>query len=253
MKDVKKYLDEDREGRYGFYFGDLDGEYVYKYNDEVKMVSAGTMKLLVATVMMKKVEEGKFSLDELILVTEKDRKPGSGILREFIERSYTVKELIIAMLTIGDNTATAKLMNLIGRDELNKALMDMDLKNTHLSDVPGSDENTTTAGDLAKVISHLYHNTYLNKADSEMLLEILRARVQSKMAFYLDYDLRKNIASKTGNAEGMEHEVALINTDNGNFVFSLMSSELPNNVYGMISLAKAGMMVWDSIKSDWTK
>ncbi len=63
--------------------------------------------------------------------------------------------------------------------------------------------------------------------------------------------MRQKFASKTGDAEGIENEVALINTDKGNFVFSIMSEDLPNSVYGMMSLAKSGMMMWDRIQNNW--
>lgn len=251
MKDIKKYLDEEREGKYAFYFGDLDGEYVYKYNEEQQITSAGCMKLMVAMSVLKKVEEGNFSLDELILVSDKDKKEGNGILREFIERSYTIKELIIAMLTIGDNTASSKLMDLLGRSEINGTFKDMGLEKTYLSETPGSKENKTTAKDMAQIINLLYHASYLSKENSDFVIELLRGRIKSKIAFYLDYPLRQKFASKTGDAEGIENEVALINTDKGNFVFSIMSEDLPNSVYGMMSLAKSGMMMWDRIQNNW--
>ncbi len=251
MKEIKKYLDEEREGKYAFYFGDLDGEYVYNYNEDMQITSAGCMKLMLAVVMLKKVEEGKFSLDELILVTEKDKQGGSGILREFIERSYTLKELIISMLAIGDNTSTYKLMELLGRDKINAAFKAMGLDNTFLSETPGSTENKTTARDMARVIDLLYHNTYLTKQNSDFIINLLRGRGKSSMAFYLDYEDHQHFASKTGSAQGIENEVALINTENGNFVFAIMSSDLPNSVYGMVSLAKAGMMIWNTIHTNW--
>lgn len=252
MKEIKKYLDEEREGKYSFAFEDLDGEYVYKYNENEQMTSAGCMKLMMAVAVLKETEKGTITMDEFISIKESDKKPGSGILREFIERNYTVRELVTVMLVDGDNTATYKLMQILGVEKINSIFHEMGLTNTVLSNSPGVKENLTSSNDLAKVIRHLYKHSYLNEVNSEFIIELLRQRVKSKIAFYLDYKERFKFASKTGNAEGIENEVALINTPNGNFAFAIMSSDIPNSVYGMVTLAKAGMMIWDNIHSNFS-
>ena len=251
MKDIKKYLDEEREGKYSFYFEDLDGSYTYGYNQDVPKTSAGCMKLMLAVVFLKKVEEGAFSLDELVPVKDSDKKGGSGILADFIERTYTIRELITSMLIIGDNTSTYKLMTMLGIDQINQMFREMGLTNTVMSDTPGSQGNKTTAEDMARIIKILYKKSYLSEKHSDYIVDLIRRRVKSKIAFYLPNDVRNQFASKTGNAVGIENEVALINTEDGNFVFSIMSDELPNSVYGLISLAKAGNMIWNSIHENW--
>ncbi|PKK39598.1 hypothetical protein ABB02_01158 [Clostridiaceae bacterium JG1575] len=251
MKDIKKYLDEEREGRYAFYFEDLDGDYTYGYHQDAPKTSAGCMKLIVAVVFLKKVEEGAFSMDELVPIKDEDKQPGNGILREFIERTYTIRELLTSMLIVGDNTSTYKLMSLMGPKNLNAMFQEMGLTHTVLTDTPGHSDNKTTAKDLAQVIKVLYQKSYLNEKHSDFILDLLRQRVKSKVAFYLPNRVRDQFASKTGDSFGIENEVALINTSQGNFVFSIMADELPNSVYGMISLAKAGMMIWNNIHENW--
>lgn len=251
MKDIKKYLDEERDGNYSFYFEDLDGSYTYAYNHQVKKTSAGTMKLMLAAVFLKKVEEDLFSLDELVVINEKDKKPGSGILADFIERPYTIRELIVSMLIIGDNTSANKLMQLLGVKQINEMFRDMGLKNTTISEEPGSEVNLTTAEDLALTLKALYNRTYLNDTNSEFIIELLRRRVKSKIRLYLPSSYQYQISSKTGDGLGIENEAAIINNESGNFVFTIMASELPNSVYGLISLAKAGMLMRNTIEEDW--
>lgn len=251
MKDIKKYLDEERDGNYSFYFEDLDGSYTYGYNEAELKTSAGCMKLMLAVVFLKKVEAGAFSLDELVPIKESDKKGGSGILGDFIERTYTLRELVSSMLIIGDNTAAYKLMNLIGVDQINLLFKELGLINTTISNTPGSEGNKTTAEDMAKTIKALYKKSYLNEKHSDYIIDLIRRRVKSKIAFYLPNETRIQFASKTGDGVGIENEVALINTESGNFVFSIMADDLPNSVYGMISLAKAGMMIWNNIHENW--
>lgn len=251
MKDIKKYLDEERDGKYSFYFEDLDGSYTYGYNESEPKTSAGCMKLMLAVVFLKKIEAGAYSLDELVPVKESDKRGGSGILGDFIERTYTIRELISSMLVIGDNTATYKLMTLLGVDQINSMFKELGLTNTVISDTPGSKGNKTTAEDMAKIIKVLYKHSYLDEKHSAYIIDLLRRRVKSKIAFYLPNETRVQFASKTGDGVGIENEVALINTESGNFVFSIMATDLPNSVYGMISVAKSGMMLWNSIHDNW--
>lgn len=248
MKDIKRYL-EDREGEYGFYFEETESGYVYKYNENIKVTSAGCMKLLIAIAFLKKVEDGKYSLEEMVHISNDDKMEGSGYLKELIERDYTIREIMILMLQAGDNTATAKLQNMLGFKYINKVFDEMGLCDTVITETPGSNENVTTPADLAKAMMHLSKRDYLNDAHSSFIIETLRQRGKSKIAFYLDSNQRKAIASKTGETEKVENEVALINTENGDYVFTIMSKNLPNSVYGIVSLAKAGMMIWDSINT----
>ena len=37
-----------------------------------------------------------------------------------------------------------------------------------------------------------------------------------------------------------------------NFTFTVMSSDIPNSVYGTITLAKTGKMIWDNIMNKWS-
>ena len=56
-KEVEKYL-KSRTGKYGFFFEDLYSGYSYGYNENVKLISAGCMKLPIAVALMKCEEEG---------------------------------------------------------------------------------------------------------------------------------------------------------------------------------------------------
>ena len=252
MKEIKRYL-EDRLGKYSFYFEDLKSGYIFGYNEHVKMTSAGCMKLPVAMVVMKEIETGKISLDQMVMVTEKDKVEGSGILKEFLEREYSIRELITVMLMDSDNTATQKLVSILGYGNINSYIQEMGLKNTIMNDMPGSVINLTTSYDLSMCWKHLKNRSYINDENSQLLIDILKKQhKKTKTAFYIEEPLKSRIASKPGDMDGVENDTTLIELQKGDFVFTIMSSELPNSVYGLVSLAKAGKMIWDSIKYNWS-
>ncbi|GFZ31614.1 serine hydrolase [Clostridium zeae] len=258
MKEIKKYL-ETRIGTYGFFFEDLVSGYTYGYNENVKMTAAGCMKLPIAIALIREVELEKLNFLDKIKIEKQDKVYGTGIIHEFNDRDYTVFELLVAMLIQSDNTAANKIIDIIGMDRINEILKEMDLKNTELnrkttderhkhSDV----ENMTSAYDLCLLWKHLYKATYLNKENSTMLVDILRRQqIKNKLALYIPEDLKYDISSKTGDKSGVENDTELIELSKGSFAFSVLSMDIPNSVYGTITLAKCGKMMWDNLMNNW--
>ena len=258
MKAIKRYL-ETRIGTYGFFFEDLKSGYIYGYNENVQMVAAGCMKLPIAVALIKAVEDGKTDFMTKIKIDTKDKVYGTGIIHEFNAREYTVFELLVAMLIQSDNTAANKIIDIVGMDTINENIKNMKLNNTVLnrktSDerVPRSDiENITSPYDLSLIWKHLYKATYLSKENSTMLIDILnRQQIKNKVALYIPDDLKYEISSKTGDKKGVENDTAFIRLQKGDFIFTVMSMSIPNSVYGTVTLAKAGKMMWDEIMNNW--
>ncbi|MGG7177014.1 serine hydrolase [Clostridium paraputrificum] len=258
MKEIKRYL-ESRIGTYGFFFEDLSSGFIYGYNENVQMVAAGCMKLPIAVSLIKAVEGGKVDFMDKIPIGGKDMVYGTGIIHEFNERDYTVFELLVAMLIQSDNTAANKIIDIVGMDQINSDIKEMGLINTELNrktiderDVKKGIDNITSAYDLSKIWKHLHNATYLSEENSTMLIDILRRQqIKNKLALYIPDDLKFEISSKTGDKKGVENDTALIQLPKGNFVFTVLSTSIPNSVYGTVTLAKCGKMMWDNVMNNW--
>lgn len=258
MKEIKRYL-ESRIGTYSFFFEDLESGFSYGYNENVQMTSAGCMKLPIAVSVIKYVENGFVSFLDRIKIEEADKVYGTGILHEFDNREYTVFELLVAMLIQSDNTAANKLIDIVGIDTINRDIEALGLKNTKLNRKTSDErsaisgvENITSALDLSKIWKHLYNGTFLNKKNSTMLIDILRRQqIKNKLALYIPDNLKFEISSKTGDKTGVENDTALIHLQKGTFTFTVLSMGIPNSVYGTVTLAKSGKMMWDNINNNW--
>ncbi len=258
MKEIKKYL-ESRIGTYGFFFEDLESGFVYGYNENVQMVAAGCMKLPIAISLIKDVERGNTSFMDKIKIEGSDKVYGTGIIHEFNARDYTVFELLVAMLIQSDNTAANKIIDIVGIDKINEDIKEMGLKDTVLNRKTTDErkgksdiENLTSARDLSKMWKHLYEGSYLSKENSTMLIDILRRQqIKNKLALYIPDDLKYEISSKTGDKTGVENDTALIQLSKGTFVFTVLSMAIPNSVYGTVTLAKCGKMMWDNVMNNW--
>lgn len=251
MKEVRLYLEE-RIGNYSFYFEDLKSGFIYGYNEHEKMTSAGCMKLPVSMAIMKKVEDKEINLGDMILIKEEDKVAGSGILKELDPREYSIEELLKLMLIESDNTSTQKLVSIIGFDELKDRFKDIGLKNTIMNDMPGSVINYTTSYDLSHCWKSLKKYDYLSSEHSKMIIDILKSeQILKKTAFYINGSIKNKIANKPGDSYRVQNDTALIELQKGDFIFSIMSKDIPNSVYGTVSLAKSGKMIWDGITLNW--
>jgi beta-lactamase class A len=258
MKEIKRYL-ESRIGTYGFFFEDLESGFSFGYNENVQMTSAGCMKLPIAVSVIKYVEDEKGSFLDKVKIEEEDKVYGTGILHEFDNREYTMFELLVAMLIQSDNTAANKLIDIVGIDTINADIEAQGLKNTKLNRKTSDEraansgiENITSALDLSKIWKHLYNASFLNEKNSTMLMDILqRQQMKNKLALYIPDDLKYEISSKTGDKANVENDTALIHTHKGSFTFTVLSMGIPNSVYGTVTLAKCGKMMWDSIMNNF--
>jgi beta-lactamase class A len=258
MKELKRYLDS-RIGEYSFYFEDIDSGYTYSLNEKVIMPSASCIKVPIAMIALKEVQDHNLSLNKSYLVKKEEMVEGSGIIHEFDEKEYSLRELIYAMLIQSDNTATNKIIDIIGMDKINKVFKEIGLKDTYLKrkmmDFSAREkglENLTSSYDLAECFKSIYYFSFLNKEFSELLTDILRkSQHRDKIPFYIPEREWDNIGNKSGNLNGIENDAAILNIEKGNFVFVVMSKSLPNNVYGIATISRMGKMMWDIVDRNW--
>ncbi|MGH4123128.1 MAG: serine hydrolase [Clostridium sp.] len=259
MKVIKKYL-ETREGNYSFYFEEINSGYLYGLNENKEMVSAGCIKLPLAMILLKEVEDGKIDLQSKIKIEAGDKIHGSnGIIHEFSGKDYSVFDLLIAMLIQSDNTAANKIIEILSIERIEELFKEMGLKNTKLKRITTDIkldqedlENTSSSFDLSKCFKLLYLKQYLNQENSDLLLRILKKQqVTNKLPFYIPKHVQVNVANKGGSLETVENDTTLMMIEKGNFLFTVMANNLPNNVYGITTISRVGKMMWDIIDKDW--
>ncbi|HIC68873.1 MAG TPA: serine hydrolase, partial [Candidatus Latescibacteria bacterium] len=81
---------------------------------------ASTYKVAIAAGLLKRIDEQRLGLDEMIQITQNDLSPGGGIIRAHFSEpgvALSVHNLLTVMLTISDNTASDMLMGLAGGPE----------------------------------------------------------------------------------------------------------------------------------------
>ncbi len=129
-KKLFKAATNDYSGLYAFYIYDIKGNYYYGYNHQEVMQAASLIKLPVMYLAMKNGED---------------------------------RSLVEAMGKRSDNGSFTKMVTTLGEENINRATLDLGMKNTSL------DKNTTTPEEIGIFFKKLYLNELLNRDDSTLL------------------------------------------------------------------------------------
>jgi len=93
--------------------------------------TASVFKVPVIVEFFRQLEAGEVALGEKKVLTEADKVPGSGILKELSEGlGLTYGDLLRLMMILSDNTATDLVVERVGKDRVNGTLRSLGLEET---------------------------------------------------------------------------------------------------------------------------
>jgi len=96
--------------------------------------TASVFKVPVIVEYFRQVDEGKLDPDEVHYLTDADKVPGSGVLKELTEgMPITYKDLLHLMMIVSDNTATDLIASKVGFKNVNSAMKALGLKKTSVT------------------------------------------------------------------------------------------------------------------------
>lgn len=111
------YLQQNEKVAY--YYEDINTGNIMSYNSDILFYAASSIKILVCVMLLELAEEGKVVLSDKLLVTMDDLKQDTGVIKFQKEDTYySIKELIRLTIQESDNTAYIKLVNYVGKDNL---------------------------------------------------------------------------------------------------------------------------------------
>lgn len=192
-------------GRVGVYVRDhATGREIAIRPDE-RFPSASLHKIPVMLAVEAEVERGRIGLDAPLVVTAGRRAGGSGLLKRRPAGSIVrVDEALDLMITRSDNTATNLLVDLVGREAVNRAARALGGPKTvmrrDVMDLEARDEgveNWTTPRETARMLEAIHAGTAVSRAASErMLRRLLGQRVNDRIPRLLPRGA--SVAHKTG-------------------------------------------------------
>jgi serine/threonine-protein kinase len=201
-------------------FARLDAP-AYAADDPEMVLPAGSLiKLPIAGAAYEQVALGHWKLTDTFTLTEANRTGGTGIIGDRpLGTTFTLEQLIEAMLLYSDNTAANMLIDRFGGFEpVNSYAARLGMGQTSLrrklfdqaAQARGV-ENTTTTGDVALFLLKLGAGEVVNPSVSERLLGHLIQRAQRDREWMLrDLPGGVNAAHLTGTLTGYRADAGII-------------------------------------------
>ena len=137
-------------------------------NDSASFWPASLMKVPVAMAVMKKVEDGTWTLDnELVLQNEDKNNQFGNLYMQPTGSRFTIQYLLEQMLVESDNTARSIFLRNLDPQDIQRVLSHLGLE-----DIFNSNQQVR-AKKYSVFWRSLYSATYLTAEDSEKLIEIM--------------------------------------------------------------------------------
>lgn len=213
----------------GIYFIDLESGIEFGINGRNKFPAASVAKVPVMATAFHLAESGLLNFNKKIVFREKDKLPGSGVLRWMrANRQYSLSNLVRLMIVLSDNTATRLVIDQIGLMEINNYMEKVGLKNTIIVDntmlreAPEGPINLTTPEDMARLWTMIKKSHGFNSTSSQQMLAYMRKQ-RYRWGIWKGVPKGIEVANKTGNLDGILNDAGLVYAPSGNYVLSIFT------------------------------
>lgn len=207
-------------GDTGVYVKNLVTGETWSRGADVPVVAASVIKIPVMIEAFRQAQTGELSLEEIHVLEDWERLPSCGTLKAMhtgIE--MTLLDLVKLMIIVSDNAATNIMIRRVGIENVNRTLRTLGCEKTTLNRLLFDREaskrgvkNFITAGEMGMVLEKLWRGEVISKAASDAMMEILLdQRLNGKLPFFID-SMGIDIAHKTGEDDGISHDVGVIYT-----------------------------------------
>lgn len=219
MINIVKDRLKNSKGKIGFYYKNLVTKDEISFNENATFSAASVIKLPILAAVLSEVANGNVKLSDLITVKNNDKVPGCGALYSFTnEPTVDIQTLCNLMITISDNTATNVLIKYFSVEKLSEKFIEMGLKSTKLKRLlfdreakQKGLENLFTPKEIGLLLEQIYNRTFVNEKVSEEIENILlQQQINHKIPSRL---LNLRIAHKTGEDDGITHDVGIVYAD----------------------------------------
>lgn len=238
-------LDESLSGVLGFTAIDLQSGRNIGRNANTVFPQASSIKIPIMIEVFRATQSGRVKLDSRVTLDRGEAVEGSGHLRILLRResvTVTVRELVTAMIETSDNTATNRLISLVGMDAVNRSLGEMGFSATKLQRrmlEPGAAkadrENISTPNEMARMAELLYRGKAVDEQASREMIEILKL-VSANFRESVPDSIP--VASKPGELNGVRAETGIVFLPGRPFVLSVMATYLEPGVNPVPQVAR---------------
>lgn len=194
------------------------GGATYEHGTDRVFASASLYKLAVMVEVYRRAAAGGVSLDDSTVTIADEDMVDDGVETDS-GTTLSVRDALERMITVSDNSCARALLRLLDIHQVNATTQALGLSatriNTGLPDAERTaDENTTSARDMERLFTGLVRGTVVSPAASAEMLAVLgHQQINDRLPSGLPDGTP--IAHKTGNLDGVAHDVGVITTPFG--------------------------------------
>ena len=236
LMDRLRQIDQRFDGVMGIAIIDLATGRTMSINGDMVTAQASLIKVPVLAAAWQKIESGALALDRKVELTGKDKAGGSGTLDARLgpqPLEVTVEELLTLMIRDSDNTATNKIIALVGMDSVNQLMSQLGLRYTRLRRVmmdsaaaKRNDENTSTPLEMARLLEFIYRERLISRNASRRMIEMMKL-VQADFRAALPRGVES--ASKPGAVPGVRTEAGIVFLEGRPYILAVMCTMIAGN------------------------
>jgi beta-lactamase class A len=253
------------EGIFAVAFESLDGKGQLFLNGKAMFHAASTMKTPVMIEVYRQAAEGRFSLDDSLVVRNEFKSivDGSSYQLDLKDDSddsmykkvgskSSIRELIRQMITVSSNLATNLLMDLVEARKVTATMRVLGASDVEV--LRGVEDgkafekglnNRSSARDLLVIMKAIARGEAVDSAASKEMLEILLSQKFNELIpALLPPEVR--VAHKTGNITGVEHDSGIVLLPDGRrYVLVILSKDLKDAGAGKKAIALISRRIYD--------
>ena len=242
------------DGEAAFMARHLDTGEEIGHRPERVMPTASTIKLIVLAEVFRQAEEEIISLDESLPIAADDRRGGSGILKDLSpDLLLPVRDHCTLMIALSDNTATATLVRLVGRERVLASAREWGMTDTtsgfRVPEGGGArDYGASTPRDLVHLLAFIAEDAIISPSACAAMRDILLTQqYHEQIARYLPYSQYERegyvphgeivVRSKSGfmndTTGGVRVDAGIVDVRDGpRFAIALMTEGSPDRGFG---------------------
>lgn len=213
----------------GVAFRDLGTGESLDLNGDSSMHAASTMKVPVMIELFRRVDAGALRLDQDVLLVNQfasivDGSPyaldagddSDSLVYRWVGTRVTIRELLDRMITRSSNLATNELIELVGAANANATAHALGARDIRVLRGVEDDKayraglnNTTTARDLATLMTAIERGTAASRASCDAMRAIL-LRNEDNVMIPAGLPAGTPVAHKTGQITAIRHDAAVV-------------------------------------------
>ena len=240
-----------------------NGAALYAYNAHVSFPSASTIKMLIMLTAFHMAERDPSAMDARVTFRRNGLIGGSEFMsRQSDGAAFTVRELLLPMIQVSDNTASNLLITHFGFDRINGVIQQAGLRDTHLkrhfldtAAVMHHMDNRTTPADMARLLYQIERSvregmtTVATPASCRKMIQIMLGQTDRDTIPRL-LPRGTAVANKTGELSRSRSDVAIVDPFGDTpYVLAVYTSGLDSPGAAYDGIARISRIIYGAVQS----